>query len=409
MGALCPVCGWRGAACPRASTASRPDRTPYPQFPIRKEVIAEQIGPRPKPNHSPPASATRLSIVAGRRPVRRAQVVSMAAQARSSTSACRRNSSASPMAPVHGRWTITVAFSATSVAPPATSDAADAAIPSTWRQRETDTLAREGDRRGPRHAAPGEPGDAPDLVGAERLGRNAGLRDPEDERPSRLRPVGPDRRRRARPNPSDPSNLRAEFGSRRSLPDNRGVARVIFPFLEDKAADAAALLIELAGGGMEYLRLIKLLYLADRRSLERRGRPIVGDTYVSMDNGPVLSGVYDLVKEQKENPDAERPWMRRIERVGQWEVRARGEPLGALSEADEQVLAAVHEEFQRFDTWKLCDWTHTLPEWKDPRGSSVRIDADVLLKLLGFSDERIRETAEEFAALRAFARAVHAR
>jgi len=45
---------------------------------------------------------------------------------------------------------------------------------------------------------------------------------------------------------------------------------------------------------MSYMKLIKLMYLADREALLRWGRPISTDRYVSMDKGPVLSRVLDL-------------------------------------------------------------------------------------------------------------------
>jgi uncharacterized phage-associated protein len=46
---------------------------------------------------------------------------------------------------------------------------------------------------------------------------------------------------------------------------------------------------------LEYISLLKLLYPADRESVRERGRPITGDMAVAMKNGPVLSGVYDLI------------------------------------------------------------------------------------------------------------------
>lgn len=42
--------------------------------------------------------------------------------------------------------------------------------------------------------------------------------------------------------------------------------------------------------------LVKTLYYADKFHLERYGRQITGDDYVAMKDGPVPSGVYDLIK-----------------------------------------------------------------------------------------------------------------
>jgi uncharacterized phage-associated protein len=55
-------------------------------------------------------------------------------------------------------------------------------------------------------------------------------------------------------------------------------------------------LLELHGDRMEYVRLLKLLYIADREMMAEAGAPITGDRAVAMDHGPVLSHVYDLVK-----------------------------------------------------------------------------------------------------------------
>ena len=69
-----------------------------------------------------------------------------------------------------------------------------------------------------------------------------------------------------------------------------------FRFHPEKAVEAAAMLLKLHGKPMKYLGLLKMLYIADRLALERMEQPITGDHYVSMDYGPVLSGVYNLIK-----------------------------------------------------------------------------------------------------------------
>ncbi len=57
---------------------------------------------------------------------------------------------------------------------------------------------------------------------------------------------------------------------------------VMMRFNERKATQAAAYLLQMRGGTMSYMKLIKLLYLADRAALVRFGRPITTDRYVSM-------------------------------------------------------------------------------------------------------------------------------
>src|ERR1700692_2783749 len=46
---------------------------------------------------------------------------------------------------------------------------------------------------------------------------------------------------------------------------------------------------------MSYLRLLKLLYIADRESLAETGRSMTGARFLAMPPGPVLSEVYNLV------------------------------------------------------------------------------------------------------------------
>ena len=66
-------------------------------------------------------------------------------------------------------------------------------------------------------------------------------------------------------------------------------------FNERRVAQMAAYLLDHARTRMKYLKLMKLLYLADRESMKRHGHPISGDRYVSMDHGPVLSNTLNLI------------------------------------------------------------------------------------------------------------------
>jgi Protein of unknown function (DUF4065) len=71
-----------------------------------------------------------------------------------------------------------------------------------------------------------------------------------------------------------------------------------FQFRFEKALQATGVLLELAGGRMEYLRLLKLLYISDREMIAESLSPITGDRVVAMNHGPVLSQIYDLIKGQ---------------------------------------------------------------------------------------------------------------
>ena len=63
-----------------------------------------------------------------------------------------------------------------------------------------------------------------------------------------------------------------------------------------KAVQAAAVLLRNEGTKMTRLRLLKLLLIADRKSIKEMGVPILGSKIVAMDNGPLHSEIYDLIK-----------------------------------------------------------------------------------------------------------------
>lgn len=46
---------------------------------------------------------------------------------------------------------------------------------------------------------------------------------------------------------------------------------------------------------IDIYHIVKVLFFADKEHLNKYGRPILGDTYVHMDNGPVPSAVRDIV------------------------------------------------------------------------------------------------------------------
>lgn len=174
-------------------------------------------------------------------------------------------------------------------------------------------------------------------------------------------------------------------------------------YREPKATQAAARLLKLAGGKLNHMKLIKLLYLADRRALLKFGRPITFDWYVSMPHGPVLSFTLDRINDSAP-PDGSSYWHRFISERRDHEVALLGEaPRDQLSPAEEQLIEEVWREFGKLNQWELRDYSHSLPEWRDPRGSSLPIEIRDILLGEGFSEDEAHEVletlnAEEFAA-----------
>ena len=166
-------------------------------------------------------------------------------------------------------------------------------------------------------------------------------------------------------------------------------------FREDKATQAAALLLAWAGGVMNYMKLIKLLYLADRKALVRWGRPITFARAVSMRHGPVLSEVLDLVNEGSP-PGTRSLWNGSVSIPANYQVRLTSDcPPEGLSDAEEAVLAEVFDEYGKLDPWPLVDLLHnTLPEWIPTNGAIPIQYRDILLNE-GWTEAEIAEVESE--------------
>ncbi|MGH9477258.1 MAG: hypothetical protein ACRD1C_13165 [Terriglobales bacterium] len=81
-------------------------------------------------------------------------------------------------------------------------------------------------------------------------------------------------------------------------------------------------------------------------------------------------------------------------------------PTDLLSRAEERLLEETFEQFGHRHRWKLVDYVHTLPEWQDPKGSSVPISIADILRAVNASPEQIEAVAEELGAEAASERAL---
>jgi uncharacterized phage-associated protein len=168
-----------------------------------------------------------------------------------------------------------------------------------------------------------------------------------------------------------------------------------FRFHPEKAVEAAAILLKLHGKPMKYLGLLKMLYIADRLALKTMDQPITGDRYVSMDYGPVLSGVYDLIKGQP--VDSALPlWSKYISPRDSNYVDLLQYPGNEeLCEEEEMILKQVYNTFGHLDPFHVAEWTDDLPEWKDPHGSAIPILVEDVLRSMGKTEEEIEDISQE--------------
>ena len=177
-----------------------------------------------------------------------------------------------------------------------------------------------------------------------------------------------------------------------------------FVFDEEKTVQAASVLLDLHDGAMPYIKLIKLLYLADRESLVETGSPITGDRFVSMKYGPVLSRVLDLIKDT--DPARDSIWHSYIARRNYDAVLIGQAQSDHLSEYEEDVLESVFESHGRTKEWDLVARTHALPEWTDPGGSNAPIEPEEILRYAGYTEDEVRAAVEQADAVRALRRSL---
>lgn len=175
-------------------------------------------------------------------------------------------------------------------------------------------------------------------------------------------------------------------------------------FNERRAAESAAFLLHRAGGSLPLIKLIKLMYLAERLSLQRYGEALTGDRLVSMDHGPVLSRTYNHINGAV--PSTEGGWDTWIaDRAGHVValrdpsmVRTPEQDLMSLSDSDLEVLGETWSTFGHWSRWAIVKHTHDhCPEWEDPQGSSTPITYQKLFEKLGYPPEQVTQLTSRLA------------
>ncbi len=171
-------------------------------------------------------------------------------------------------------------------------------------------------------------------------------------------------------------------------------------FNSRKAAQVAAFFAMCSGGAINILKLVKLIYLANRSFMEKYDCVIFNDRLVSMDHGPVSSITLNYLNGYVYDREDWKDFVSDRENylVGLARDSLTKEDLDELSKAEFAVLKEVWGRFGHMDQWQICDWTHdNCPEWENPHGSSERIPYERVFKYLGkkHSDELAEKVESE--------------
>lgn len=163
---------------------------------------------------------------------------------------------------------------------------------------------------------------------------------------------------------------------------------MFFSFDSTKAIQAIGVLLGCHHCAMaSKLRLLKLLYIADRESLQETGRPILGSRVVAMDHGPLHSAVLDLIN--GEHVDEPR-FSEHFEIFGYMVQRQKDPGVGRLSRYEIEKLNELCERYASMSDWDLAhEVTHAFVEWKAHycEGTSRTIPLEAVMDAVGIGNK----------------------
>jgi uncharacterized phage-associated protein len=108
------------------------------------------------------------------------------------------------------------------------------------------------------------------------------------------------------------------------------------------------------GNKINRLKLMKLLWLADRIHLNKYGRLILKDNYNALPHGPVPSRTMDVSKQSIINSFD----------VNGFTISAKGSfDSKYFSKSDIEVLEQVWAKYGNMNQFELRDFSHKFPEW----------------------------------------------
>jgi len=120
-----------------------------------------------------------------------------------------------------------------------------------------------------------------------------------------------------------------------------------------------------ASCSIDKLKVIKLVWLADRYHIRKYGRPITGDTYFAMDYGPVGSGVKDITSLNNCLSGVEQKYAKKyLSLSNKTTVKSvREVQESVFSRTDLEALNFAFDNFGDKKPSQLVTLSHKYPEW----------------------------------------------
>lgn len=164
-------------------------------------------------------------------------------------------------------------------------------------------------------------------------------------------------------------------------------------------------------GKTDKVKIIKLLFFADKYHLVKYGRTVTNDDYWAMPHGPVGSNIKDVLEfnnstmsENELRLAKSRFTPTAFKKSFKVQSSFDANLCNFLSETDIEALDFVIENFGHMGTWEIRDYSHLYPEWKQYEESfkngQTRREKLCLNELVSviatdpydFSDEDLTET-----------------
>ena len=154
-------------------------------------------------------------------------------------------------------------------------------------------------------------------------------------------------------------------------------------FRSRKAAQICASFANWNNGSMEKLKLIKLVYLSERKHLARYHQPMLFDELYSLPLGPIcsntLEGINGLTHDEL--------WSRFIDRRGKLVFATDSfsrASLDEISDAEFDILSEVWAQFRDYSDSQLREYCRECcPEYRETGGFRVPISYEQIVGAIG--------------------------
>ena len=143
--------------------------------------------------------------------------------------------------------------------------------------------------------------------------------------------------------------------------------KLFFTVDNEKATQALNFFAIKNKGSINTTCAIKLIFFADRYHLRKYGRPVTGDEYYAMGNGPVASLVKDLAESRGRDYEDYKEYNDRYithpYEDDYYYISAAPLDEEAFSESDREALEFSWRTFGHLKRDQLIKITHAYPEW----------------------------------------------